>query len=281
LWAAGGCSRGWRSASLTSSEQLLAIEARDLHKEYRLGELADLRHATQSAVNRLRHAPHTSPTAGVLSALDGVSFSLPVGELCGVMGPNGSGKSTLVQIISSITVPTSGVINIRGRVLPLLEVGAVFHDDLTGRENVVLFGTILGVKRREIMQAMPRIAEFGGIDRWHMDTPLKRHSTGMRARLSFAVAMSFPADVYIFDEVIAVVDDQFRSVAIEEIRALHQSGRTVIFVSHDLDLVRSLCTVGMWLANGHLRAFGPIADVADQYVASQKGTRAHTAPASP
>jgi ABC-type polysaccharide/polyol phosphate transport system ATPase subunit len=103
-----------------------------------------------------------------------------------------------------------------------------------------------------------------------MDTPLKRHSTGMRARLSFAVAMSFPADIYIFDEVIAVVDDEFRALAVAEIRALHESGRTIIFISHDLGLVRSLCTVGMWLERGRLRAFGPVDDVANDYVSWHK-----------
>jgi lipopolysaccharide transport system ATP-binding protein len=250
----------------TTSERVLAIEAHDVRKDYQLGELADLKRLVQGAVRGMRHQP---PQGSLFPALGGVSFELERGECLGIMGPNGSGKSTLVQVIAGITVPTGGNLKVRGRVLPLLEVGAVFHDELTGRENVMLFGTILGLKRPEILAAMPDIARFGGIDESHMDTPLKRHSTGMRARLSFAVAMCFPADIYIFDEVIAVVDDHFRTMAVREIQTLLAAGRTVIFISHDLQLVRSLCSRGLWIEQGQVRASGSIDEVADQYAVSQ------------
>jgi ABC-type polysaccharide/polyol phosphate transport system ATPase subunit len=250
----------------TSSERRLAIEAVDLRKEYRLGELSDVGRMARRAILR---TPTDRASGSKLRVLDDISFELEEGECLGVLGPNGSGKSTLVQIISGIVVPTGGLVRVRGRVLPLLEVGAVFNDELTGRENVLLFGTILGLSRAEIHAAMPEIAAFGGIDADHMDTPLKRHSTGMRARLSFAVAMRFPADLYIFDEVIAVVDDHFRALALQEIRSLLAAGRTVIFISHNLDLVRSLCTKALWLDKGKMRAFGEVQEVADRYAESQ------------
>jgi ABC-type polysaccharide/polyol phosphate transport system ATPase subunit len=249
----------------TSSEPHLAIDAHELHKDYRLGEFADIRRLLPGGRGK-----RTEGDGSLLAALDDVSFQVGVGECLGVMGRNGSGKSTLVQILAGITVPTGGRVSVRGRVLPLLEVGAVFNDELTGRENVTHFGTILGLTRRVINGAMEEISEFSGIDMWHMDTPLKRHSTGMRARLSFAVAMRFPADIYIFDEVIAVVDDHFRMLAQQEIRSLLEVGRTVIFISHDLDLVRSLCEKGLWLDKGRQRAFGPVDEVADLYAESEE-----------
>ena len=187
----------------------------------------------------------------------------------GIVGTNGSGKSTLVQMMAGITVPTVGRMEVTGLVLPLLEVGAGFHPELTGRENVWLFGTILGLSRKDIAASVPAIADFGQIDQEHMDTPVKRFSTGMRARLSFAVAMSFPADIYIFDEVMAVVDDHFRAIAAEEIASFHAQGRTVIFISHDLDQVCRLCQRGIWLDRGRLKMDGPIDEVARAYSAAE------------
>jgi lipopolysaccharide transport system ATP-binding protein len=242
----------------TSSD--LAISARALGKDYRLGELTDVRRFIQQRVggDQLQSRPD-------FHALDDVSFDVHRGEAVGVLGTNGSGKSTLVQIVAGITVPTAGEVAVTGRVLPLLEVGAGFHSELTGWENVTLFGTILGLSRQEIRTSMSAIADFGEIDAAHMDTPMKRFSTGMRARLSFALAMTFPADIYIFDEVMAVVDDQFRATAAEEIRTLHERGRTVLFISHDLDQVRQLTDRAIWLDRGHLRMDGPIGEVADAY----------------
>jgi ABC-type polysaccharide/polyol phosphate transport system ATPase subunit len=202
-------------------------------------------------------------------ALADVTFDIPRGECFGIMGENGSGKSTLVQIISGISVPTNGEVVVRGRVLPLLEVGAGFHPELTARENVFLFGTIIGIPRKEIGEALPDIFRFAELDWDHVDTPLKRYSMGMRARLSFAVAMRFPADIYVFDEVMAVVDDHFRGIAVKEIEELVGRGKTVIFISHDLDLVRRLCSRGAWLHRGQLREVGPIERVADMYSSAE------------
>lgn len=245
----------------------IVISARGLGKDYRLGELTDVRRFIQFRLggDRVRNRPE-------FHALDGVTFDIARGEAVGILGTNGSGKSTLVQSIAGITVPTEGRMETTGRVLPLLEVGAGFHSELTGRENVVLFGTILGLSREEIDSSMSAIAQFGDIDEAHMDTPIKRFSTGMRARLSFALAMSFPADIYIFDEVMAVVDDHFRAVAAEEIKTLHGQGRTMIFISHDLGQVRRLCERGIWLERGRIRMDGPIEEVASVYQEVQEAS---------
>ena len=244
----------------TSSDEF-AISARGLGKDYRLGELTDVRRFIQKHVvgDRGRRARPD------FHALDDISFDVPHGEVVGIVGTNGSGKSTLVQTVAGITVPTSGEMVVRGRVLPLLEVGAGFHYELTGWENVTLFGTILGLTRQEIRNSLDAIAEFGELDAAHMATPVKRFSMGERARLSFAVAMVFPADIYIFDEVMAVVDDKYRATATEEIKTLNARGKTVLFISHDLDQVVTLCQRGIWLDRGRLRMDGPIEDVAQAY----------------
>jgi ABC-type polysaccharide/polyol phosphate transport system ATPase subunit len=252
------------------SSDEIAIGARDLGKDYRLGELTDVRRFLQLSLIRDAAITLRRPE---LHAIHDMTFSIRHGEAVGILGTNGSGKSTLVQMVSGITVPSVGRIEVSGRVLPLLEVGAGFHAELTGRENVTLFGTILGLSREEINASMPAIAKFGQIDQAHMDTPIKRFSTGMRARLSFAVAMSFPADIYIFDEVMAVVDDHFRTIAANEIRQLHGQGRTVIFISHDLDQVRDLCERGIWLDRGRMRMDGPIEEVARAYAEAEENGR--------
>ncbi len=189
---------------------------------------------------------------------------MPAGAFFGIVGPNGSGKSTLTQVISGITVPTSGEARVRGRVLPLLEVGAGFHEELTGRENVFLLGAILGLTARQVAATLDRITDFAGVHA-HFDTPMKRYSSGMRARLSFATAICFPAEIYVFDEVLAVVDDDFRARCQEALAALNRAGSTVIFMSHDLDLVVDICSSGMWIERGQARFVGPIEDVAAAY----------------
>jgi ABC-type polysaccharide/polyol phosphate transport system ATPase subunit len=259
----------------TSSEAAVAADA--LGKDYRLGELTDVRRLVLRRIARDR-AQDPRPD---FHALHDVSFRIGQGEAVGILGANGSGKSTLMQLIAGISTPSAGRLEIRGRVLPLLEVGAGFHPELTGRENVVLFGTVLGLTPAEIKRAMPLIREFAELDDAHMDTPLKRYSMGMQARLSFAVAVRFPADVYIFDEVMAVVDDHFRGVAASAIRRLHKSGRTVLFISHDLDLVRDVCDRGLWLDRGGVHMDGTIEEVADAYhLAQLRGLDAEEAAAS-
>jgi ABC-type polysaccharide/polyol phosphate transport system ATPase subunit len=167
-------------------------------------------------------------------------------------------------VISGIAMQDKGRIEVWGRLIPLLEVGAGFHPELTGRENVELLGTILGLSGGTIRSEMDRIAEFAGVER-HLDTPMKRYSTGMQARLSFATAICFPADTYVFDEVLAVVDDTFRDKCAQELANLNAQGRTIIFMSHDLDLVKSVCSTGMWLERGRVRMRGDIGEVAAAY----------------
>jgi lipopolysaccharide transport system ATP-binding protein len=239
----------------------LAVQCTGLTKQFQLGELLSLRRTLNALV------PGREETAEPFAALEDVSFEVPRGSFFGIVGSNGSGKSTLTQIISGITVPTSGEARVWGRVLPLLEVGSGFHDDLTGAENVALLGAVLGLDPAEVRVALPRIAEFAGVKR-HLNTPLKRYSSGMRARLSFATAICFPADTYVFDEVLAVVDEDFREQCVRELSLVNGTGRTIIFMSHDLDLVRDSCRDGMWLEGGQVRAVGSMDMVAAEYGAA-------------
>lgn len=237
-----------------------ALIAEGLRKRYRLGEHRSL----QQTANRLLRRP-SSKRPPLLDALGGVDFVVARGEAFGVVGTNGSGKSTLLQILAGTTLPTGGHMRVRGRVLPLLAVGTGFHGELTGRENVMLFGSSLGVPRQAISERIDDVAAFAEIER-HMDTPVKRYSSGMVSRLSFAIAMQFPADIYVFDEVLAVVDGEFQARCLAEIQRLHSEGRTVIFVSHDLDQVRQVADRVMWLEKGTLRMIGDTDEVLDEYV---------------
>jgi homopolymeric O-antigen transport system ATP-binding protein len=235
----------------------LALRCEGVGKSYGLGEELSLQHTLNTLVRRGYQRER-------FWALTDVSFEVARGEFFGIVGANGSGKSTLTQLVAGIGMQDTGKIEVWGRVVPLLEVGAGFHPELTGRENVQLFGTILGLRGADIRGQMDRIAEFAGIQR-HFDTPLKRYSSGMQARLSFATAVCFPADTYVFDEILAVVDDSFRNQGAEELARLNREGRTIIFMSHDLDLVRSVCSTGMWLDRGRIRIRGGIDEVASAY----------------
>jgi ABC-type polysaccharide/polyol phosphate transport system ATPase subunit len=235
-----------------------AIKAEHLGKTYQLGERMRL---GAGLTRRLRgQAIHQRP----LEAVQDLNFEIERGECCGIIGTNGSGKSTFLQILSRTVIPTKGSLFVRGSVLPMLAVGAGFHAELTGCENVLLQGGILGVPRRIAFERMEEIMVFAGLQR-HTDTPLKRYSTGMAARLSFAIGMRFPADIYIFDEVLAVVDGAFRSRCLAEIENMVGSGPTVLFVSHDLDQVARLCRSTIWLEQGRLRAIGETQDVIAAY----------------
>jgi ABC-type polysaccharide/polyol phosphate transport system ATPase subunit len=237
-----------------------AISARGIGKEYRLGEREGLMGLAGRILNRYRPSQQ-------LSALSDVSFDMRSGECFGVVGRNGSGKSTLMQMIAGITLPTAGEMTVHGLVMPLLSVGTVFHPELTGRENVELFGTILGFPRRTIHERMDAIIRFAGLER-HQDTPNKRYSDGMQARLSFAVGMLLPADIYLFDEVLSVVDGGFRAQCTEQLRALIEAGKSIVFVSHDLDQVERLCDRAMWLRSGRVESIGPTGQVLAGYRAA-------------
>jgi lipopolysaccharide transport system ATP-binding protein len=235
-----------------------AVEASGLEKRYRLGEHRSL----QQTVRYLTRRKTSDPPS--LEALAGIDFSIFPGEAVGIVGQNGSGKSTLLQILSGITLPTGGRLVVRGDVIPLLAVGTGFHPELTGRENVMLFGATLRVPRRVMQGRVDDVAAFAELET-HMETPTKRFSSGMLSRLSFAIAVLFPAQIYVFDEVLAVVDGEFRDRCLREIKKLSDSGRTVIFVSHDLSQVSALCNRTIWLEHGHIREFGPTDEVLDAY----------------
>jgi lipopolysaccharide transport system ATP-binding protein len=247
------------TTSATNGARPPAITAGDLRKEYKLGEHRNLR----LTLNRLLRRPVGSDQAR-LQALAGIDFTVHRGESLGIVGHNGSGKSTLLQILSGTTLPTGGELRVRGRVLPLMAVGIGFHPELTGRENVKLFAASIGIPPNTVESRMEAVTEFAELDR-HMDTPTKRFSSGMLSRLSFAIAVQFPADIYVFDEVLAVVDADFRSLCLGEIKRLHGDGRTIIFVSHDPDQIADVCQRVMWLEGGQIQQLGPTDEVLAAY----------------
>jgi lipopolysaccharide transport system ATP-binding protein len=251
-----------RSSQVTAPPSVAASE---LRKTYQLGELLRLEATLRTVLGR----PSARPK---FDALRGVNFEAYPRECFGIVGSNGSGKSTILQILAGITLPTAGTMKVAGTVLPLLAVGVGFHLELTGRENSFLYGTILGLDRHVIERKLGDIAAFAELER-HFDTPLKRYSQGMQSRLCFAIAMLFPANIYCFDEVLAVVDGEFKDRCLNEVRALAGSGATVFFISHDLDQVSAVCDRVMWLDSGEVREIGAAEQVVERY-ASYLGNQA-------
>lgn len=184
-------------------------------------------------------------------ALKDLNFEIKQGDRVGIIGSNGAGKSTLLKILSRITEPTKGVVTLSGRVASLLEVGTGFHPELTGRENIFLNGAILGMKRPEILKKFDEIVEFAGVEKF-IDTPVKRYSSGMQVRLAFAVAAHLEPEILIVDEVLAVGDASFQKKCLSKMESFGKDGRTIVFVSHQLDTVRHLCTRVLLLENGNL-----------------------------
>ena len=207
------------------------------------------------------------PTARIDALLD-VSFEAPAGEILGIIGDNGAGKSTLLKILARITPPDRGRVEVRGRVSSLIEIGAGFHPELTGTENVLLHGSILGLSRRALRTALPEIAAFAGLEN-AMDTPVKFFSTGMYARLGFAVAVHADPGVLLVDEVLSVGDTTFRERCYERIGALRAAGTTILFVSHDLPAVSRLCDRALHLERGEVAALAPAAEVVSAYQATR------------
>ena len=206
----------------------------------------------------------------ILWALRDVSFSVERGEVIGIVGRNGAGKSTLLKILSSITYPTSGTIRVNGRVASLLEVGTGFHEELTGRENIYLNGSILGMSKKEVERKMDAIVEFSGVERF-LDTPIKRYSSGMRLRLGFAVAAHLDPDLLIVDEVLAVGDAAFQKKCLNVMQDLRGGGRTVLFVSHNLAAVENLCSRCIWIDAGEVRMDGESREVIQAYMGMMAG----------
>ena len=209
----------------------------------------------------------------IIWAIRNVSFEIKEGEIVGIIGLNGSGKSTLLKILSRITDPTDGRAEIFGKVSSLLEVGTGFHPELTGRENVYLNGSILGMKKKEIDQKFDEIVDFSGVEKF-IDTPVKRYSSGMRVRLAFAVAAHLEPKIVLIDEVLAVGDIQFQKKCLNKMQDIGQQGRTVLFVSHNMQTVTRLCPRTILLNNGKVVADGPSPQIVSVYMNSENATKA-------
>jgi lipopolysaccharide transport system ATP-binding protein len=251
-----------------------AISVRDLSKQYFIGSGsytgAGLR-MTETLTGLFRHPVKT--VRGAMGAkesfwaLQDINFEVNTGESMGIIGRNGAGKSTLLKVLSQITYPTKGEVVLRGRVGSLLEVGTGFHPELTGRENVFLNGAILGMTRKEIRSKFDEIVKFAEVERF-LDTPVKRYSSGMYLRLAFSVAAHLESEILIADEVLAVGDQQFQAKCLGKMREVYRQGRTVIFVSHNMHAVRSLCESAILLRQGQIAATGSANEVIDQYARS-------------
>lgn len=198
-------------------------------------------------------------------ALKNVSFTLKDGETVGIIGNNGAGKSTILKILSKITYPTAGTIKVKGRVASLLEVGTGFHDELTGRENIYLNGSILGMKKKEVESKLDAIVEFAEVEKF-LDTPIKRYSSGMRMRLGFSVAAHLETDVLFIDEVLSVGDAAFQKKCLGTMGQMRTSGKTVIFVSHSMPTVESICPRVLWIDEGSICQDGPASEVIEKYL---------------
>lgn len=241
------------------SSKDLAISVRDLSKRYTLV------HRGGGAEMGRRGNPFRRTEREAFWALRDVDFTVGRGEVMGIIGRNGAGKSTLLKILSRITAPTTGRIEIYGRVGSLLEVGTGFHPELTGRENVYLNGAILGMNRREIDRKFDEIVDFAGVEKF-LDTPVKRYSSGMYVRLAFGVAAHLHPEILIVDEVLAVGDAAFQKKCLGKMQDVAGEGRTVLFVSHNMGSMRQLCSRGIWMSGGQVAAEGTIDECIGHYL---------------
>ncbi len=243
----------------------IAISVRGVSKSYSILHESQ-RHTT--AAEALIHSIKTigkKQTSETFWALKDVSFDINKGDVVGIVGRNGAGKSTLLKILSRITEPTSGQIELYGRVGSLLEVGTGFHPELTGRENVFLNGAVLGMSRREIASHFDAIVDFAGVEKF-LDTPVKRYSSGMYVRLAFAVAAHLEPEILIVDEVLAVGDAEFQSKCLGKMQDVAAHGRTVIFVSHNMAAVRQLCSSAILMKGGQVADSGDTGSIVSQYL---------------
>src|SRR6266481_7079579 len=253
----------------------IAIYASGLGKRYRIGALTRqttmrerLTHAMKAPVRWLgpnRNGSSSGPRD--FWALRGISFEMRKGEVVGLIGRNGAGKSTLLKILARVTQPTEGHAEIHGRVGSLLEVGTGFHPELTGRENTYLNGAILGMGKKEIERKFDDIVAFAEVADF-IDTPLKHYSTGMQMRLAFAVAAHFEPQILLVDEVLAVGDLSFQKKCLAKMGEVAHAGRTIVFVTHQMNQIRRLCEKVIWMDGGTIRQVGPTAEIAGAYEAA-------------
>jgi lipopolysaccharide transport system ATP-binding protein len=261
-----------------------AIKVENLSKIYRLGEIGtgtisrDMERWFKTKVLKQEDPflkiGETNDRANkgmsdIVYSLQDINFEINQGDAVGIIGRNGAGKSTLLKILSRVTTPTTGKINIKGRVASLLEVGTGFHPELTGRENIYLNGAILGMRKREIDRKLDEIIDFSGVERY-IDTPVKRYSSGMYVRLAFAVAAHLESEILIVDEVLAVGDAEFQKKCLGKMGDVSKGeGRTVLFVSHNMAAVQQLCNSALCLENGSVKEFGLMKNIVDNYLSTR------------
>jgi lipopolysaccharide transport system ATP-binding protein len=247
-----------------------AIEFTNVSKKFKKGENHDsLRDLVPSLVKKAMPWGNNKNTSELHGqefwAVKDVSFELKKGEALGIIGPNGAGKSTILKLLSRILRPTKGEIKINGRLSALIEVGAGFHPDLTGRENIYLSGAVMGMKKSEINSKLDSIVEFSGIDSF-IDTPVKRYSSGMYVRLGFSVAVHMDPEILLIDEVLAVGDISFQAKCIQKIHKIINSGITIIFISHNLETVRRLCPKAIFMNHGNISFIGKSQQAIERYL---------------
>ncbi len=252
------------------------IKVENLSKQYHIGTREAPYMTLRETLAKAISTPFKWPRRGghsndkTMWALKDVSFEVQQGEVVGIIGHNGAGKSTLLKVLSRITEPTSGRVELRGRVGSLLEVGTGFHPELTGRENVYLNGAVLGMKRGEIKRKFDEIVAFAEIEKF-LDTPVKHYSSGMYTRLAFAVAAHLEPEILIVDEILAVGDAAFQKKCLGKMQDVNRQGRTVLFVSHDMSSVKTLCTRGILLDGGRIALQGSASWVTEQYLTQSIG----------
>jgi len=242
---------------------MTAIELNHIVKQFRVYTSRNDRWIRREVLNALKRNNRRNDYWTVLQDVD---LRIGKGEIVGLIGRNGSGKSTLLRLITGILQPTSGTIEINGSMCALLELGAGFSPDLTVEENVFLYGTILGLQEKRIRQLLPEIISFSELDSF-LDTPIKHCSSGMQARLGFAVATSADPDIFLLDEILAVGDQGFRQKCEDKLQELFDGNKTIVMVSHDLDSIRKVCTRAIWLDSGRIQADGRPDAVISRYEA--------------
>ena len=243
--------------AMTSGSRLGAVTVTDVHKWYRV---------YASPTDRIKRVLGRPSRHLEFQALDGVSFSVQPGTALGIIGENGAGKSTLLKLIAGTTRATAGVVDVGGVVAAILELGAAFHSEFSGRDNAILYGALLGLDRHDMNRRLPEICDFAELGDF-IDHPIKSYSTGMVMRLAFAVATHVDADVLVVDEALAVGDGYFQKKCVDRIREIHDHGTTILFCSHSMYLVSMFCERALWLAGGRLERLGPVQEVVDAYEA--------------